>query len=103
MSAIASPSNLGIPVIGKLLPMLGGLFILDSMGQMKKFMEAVRYHVEKKRCIVIYPAISRYGIPISTVIQCACISSASRSKSRTEMFSFMCSGFVVLGIMIIPC
>ncbi|MCD7717247.1 MAG: hypothetical protein LUI39_12495 [Lachnospiraceae bacterium] len=55
MSAIASPSNMGIPVIGKLLPMLGGLFIPDSMGQMKQFMEAVRYHVEKKRCIVIYP------------------------------------------------
>ncbi|MCD7744299.1 MAG: hypothetical protein LUI13_03245 [Lachnospiraceae bacterium] len=55
ISAIASPSNLGIPVIGKLLPMLGGLFIPDSMGQMKQFMEAVRYHVEKKRCIVIYP------------------------------------------------
>ncbi|MCD7834388.1 MAG: hypothetical protein LUH00_10450 [Lachnospiraceae bacterium] len=55
MSAIASPSNLGIPVIGKLLPMLGGLFIPGSMGQMKKFMEAVRYHVSKKRCIVIYP------------------------------------------------
>ncbi|MCD8155702.1 MAG: 1-acyl-sn-glycerol-3-phosphate acyltransferase [Clostridiales bacterium] len=55
MSAIASPSNLGIPIIGKLLPMLGGLFIPDSMGQMKKFMEAVQYHLEKKRCIVIYP------------------------------------------------
>lgn len=55
MSAIASSSNLGIPVIGKLLPMLGGLFIPDSMGQMKSFMEAIRYHVEKKRCIVIYP------------------------------------------------
>ncbi|MCD7736821.1 MAG: hypothetical protein LUI07_07670 [Lachnospiraceae bacterium] len=52
---IASPSNLGIPIIGRLLPMLGGLFIPDSMGQMKKFMEAVRYHIEKKRCIVIYP------------------------------------------------
>ncbi len=55
MSAIASPSNMGIPVIGKLLPMLGGLFIPDSVEQMKKFMEAVQYHVEKKRCIVIYP------------------------------------------------
>ncbi|MCD8337158.1 MAG: hypothetical protein LUD18_07780 [Lachnospiraceae bacterium] len=55
MSAVASPSNLGIPLIGKLLPMLGGLFIPDSLGQMKKFMEAVQYHVEKKRCIVIYP------------------------------------------------
>ncbi|MCD8397058.1 MAG: hypothetical protein LUD12_07750 [Lachnospiraceae bacterium] len=55
MSAIASVSNLGIPVIGKLLPMLGALFIPDSMGQMKKFMEAVQYYLEKKRCIVIYP------------------------------------------------
>ncbi|MCD7882703.1 MAG: hypothetical protein LUI87_03190 [Lachnospiraceae bacterium] len=55
ISAIASPSNLGIPVIGKLLPMLGGLFIPDSMGQMKRFMEAVQYYVGKKRCIVIYP------------------------------------------------
>ncbi|MCD7956272.1 MAG: 1-acyl-sn-glycerol-3-phosphate acyltransferase [Lachnospiraceae bacterium] len=55
ISAIASVSNQGIPVIGKLLPMLGALFIPDSMGRMKEFMEAVRYHVEKKRYIVIYP------------------------------------------------
>ncbi len=55
MSAIASASNLGIPVIGKLLPMLGGIFIPDSAGQMKDFMEAVQYHVGNKRCIVIYP------------------------------------------------
>ncbi|MCD7765390.1 MAG: hypothetical protein LUH53_02565 [Lachnospiraceae bacterium] len=55
MSAIASVSNLGIPVLGKLLPMLGALVLPDSLGQMKKFMEAVGDHVGKKRCIVIYP------------------------------------------------
>ncbi len=55
INAIASVSNLGIPVIGKLLPMLGALPQPESMGQMKRFMESIQYYVEKKRCIVIYP------------------------------------------------
>ncbi|MDO5294516.1 MAG: acyl-phosphate glycerol 3-phosphate acyltransferase [bacterium] len=55
MYAIASPANLGIPVIGTILPMLGGLIIPGTMGQMKEFMEAIEYHIQKKSCIVIYP------------------------------------------------
>ncbi len=52
---IMSPSNLGIPVLGRFLPMFGGLPLPDSYSGMKEFIEAVRYHIEHKRCIVIFP------------------------------------------------
>lgn len=52
---IASTANLGIPVIGKILPMLGALIVPDSMEHMKEFMKGLKYHIEHKRCIVIYP------------------------------------------------
>ncbi len=52
---IMSPANLGIPVLGKLLPMLGGLAIPDSVSGMKEFLGAIRFHTEHKRGIVVYP------------------------------------------------
>ncbi len=55
MYAIASPANLGIPVIGKLLPMLGAIVTPSDMKGMKEMMNAIGTHVEKKRCIVVYP------------------------------------------------
>ncbi len=50
-----SPANLGIPVLGRILPILGGMPIPDTMDGMKEFLEAVRYRIEHKRGIVIYP------------------------------------------------
>ncbi len=55
MYTIMSPANLGIPVLGKILPALGGLPIPDSVDGMKEFLEAIRYYIERKKCIVIYP------------------------------------------------
>ncbi len=52
---IMSPANLGIPVLGKILPGLGGLPIPDSVDGMKKFLEAVKSRIEEKKCIIIYP------------------------------------------------
>lgn len=52
---IASQSNLGIPVIGKILPMLGALVIPDNISQTKKFMKAVEKRIEQKNAIIIYP------------------------------------------------
>lgn len=51
---VCSPSNLGIPVIGKLLPILGALPIPNNIHDMKKFKDAVIYY-NKKHPIVIYP------------------------------------------------
>ncbi len=55
INTIMSPSNLGIPVLGRFLPMLGGLPIPDSAGDMKKFMQAVQYRADHGRCIIVYP------------------------------------------------
>lgn len=52
---IVSPANLGIPFVGKLLPYLGALPVPESFGGMKKFNEAVKYRVDGKSYIVIYP------------------------------------------------
>lgn len=52
---VVSPANLGIPVLGRLLPMLGALPIPDQMRQMKAFTEAVRERIAQKHCVIIYP------------------------------------------------
>ena len=52
---VVSPANLGIPVIGKILPYLGALPIPDSVGGMKNFTAAIEYRIKQKKCIVIYP------------------------------------------------
>ncbi len=52
---IASPANLGIPVIGSLLPWMGALPIPNHMEQMKKFRAAVNQRIQEGNCIVVYP------------------------------------------------
>ena len=50
-----SPANLGIPVLGPLLPMLGALPLPHSIGGMKKFRDAVRIRITGRGCMVFYP------------------------------------------------
>lgn len=52
---IASPANLGIPMIGKILPYLGALPIADSLEGLKKLNEAIEFRAKQKHAIVIYP------------------------------------------------
>ncbi len=52
--AVCSAANLGIPVLGKVLPMLGGIVIPDDIHSMMKFNDAVSYYA-RKHPIVIYP------------------------------------------------
>ncbi len=52
---IASPANLGIPVIGILLPWMGALPIPPDFKRMKKFLGAVRQRLQEKNCIIVYP------------------------------------------------
>lgn len=63
---IVSPSNLGIPVIGRLLPMLGALPIPDGIHQMKKFIECINIR-SKTNPIIIYP--EAHVLPYSTFIR----------------------------------
>ncbi|MCD8382184.1 MAG: 1-acyl-sn-glycerol-3-phosphate acyltransferase [Clostridiales bacterium] len=52
---IASPANLGIPVIGSLLPWMGALPIPADFKQMKAFLSAVRQRLQENNCIIVYP------------------------------------------------
>ena len=45
---ICSTANLGIPFIGKLLPIAGALPIPDNIHDMIKFKEAINYHINHK-------------------------------------------------------
>lgn len=52
---VVSPANLGIPVIGKLLPYLGALPISDTLHGMRQLNTAIECRLEEKKCVVIYP------------------------------------------------
>lgn len=52
---VVSPANLGIPVIGKILPYLGALPIPDSISGLKQFTAAMEQRLNRKRCITIFP------------------------------------------------
>lgn len=52
---IVSPANLGIPVIGKALPLLGAIPVPDKMDQMKEHWQTVERRIGEGYCVVIYP------------------------------------------------
>lgn len=52
---LAAPANYGIPVIGKLLPHLGALPVVDSVDGMKKLTRAMEIRLSGGHPIVIYP------------------------------------------------
>lgn len=52
---VVSPANLGIPVLGRILPYLGALPISDTVSGMKKLNEAIEYRLKQKAFITIYP------------------------------------------------
>lgn len=52
---VVSPANLGIPVIGRILPYLGALPIPDSISGMKQFTAAMERRLDEKRYIAIFP------------------------------------------------
>lgn len=84
---LISPANLGIPILGKLLPFMGGLPISDNVHQMNSLIQATKYHLNKKRCIVIYPeahvwpyytkirpfASSAFNFPVSQNVPSFCL------------------------------
>lgn len=52
---VVSQANLGVSVIGPMLPMLGALPIPDSIKDTKKLLDAIIKRIEQKKCVVIYP------------------------------------------------
>lgn len=52
---VVSTANYGIPVIGKILPYLGALPIVDSLQGLRELQKAMEYRLENGHPIVIYP------------------------------------------------
>lgn len=52
---IVNPENVSIPILGNSIQLLGAIPIPNKKGGMKNFLEAVKYHIEKKHAITIYP------------------------------------------------
>lgn len=52
---IVSPANLGLPVIGRLLPCLGALPVPSGFCQMKRFLQAIAERVRAGNSVVVYP------------------------------------------------
>lgn len=52
---VASPSNLSIPILGKILPILGALPLPTGAEQMKRFRQAIATRIQEKQCVVIFP------------------------------------------------
>ncbi|MCD7782980.1 MAG: 1-acyl-sn-glycerol-3-phosphate acyltransferase [Firmicutes bacterium] len=52
---VAGAANLGIPVIGRLLPMIAAIITPDSIHDSVKFCEAVKTRIDEGRCVIIYP------------------------------------------------
>ena len=55
IAVVVSPANLGIPVIGKLLPGLGAVPIPDDRKRMKEFIDALKTLIDRGHCVFIYP------------------------------------------------
>jgi 1-acyl-sn-glycerol-3-phosphate acyltransferase len=64
---ICSPANLGIPVIGKILPLAGALPIPNGITKLKELKDAISHYINKNKCIVIYPEAHLW--PYSTFIR----------------------------------
>lgn len=52
---IVHANNVSMPVLGRITPYLGALPLPDDAAAGKHFLAAVRHHVTKKRCVMIYP------------------------------------------------
>ena len=52
---LVSPANLGIPFLGKILPLLGALPISKTRDGLEQLKKTVEIKARKRKCIVIYP------------------------------------------------
>lgn len=52
---VASPANLGIPLLGKMLPLLGALPVPNTIAGMKRFRAAVAKRLDEGAFVFVYP------------------------------------------------
>lgn len=55
VSAVCSPSNLGVPVVGHLLPYLGAIPIASGLNGLRKTEEAIHWCCDRARPVVVFP------------------------------------------------
>ncbi len=84
---VAGPANLGIPVLGRILPMFGALITPDTYEGMKQLLDAMDKLLKKGRCIVIYPEAhvwpwctfvrpfqkTSFNFPVTFQVPCYCM------------------------------
>lgn len=64
---IADPDAVSIPGVRNLVMMLGCLPLPSTTGGTRKFLEAIKYHIDKKRVIVVFPEAHIW--PFATLIR----------------------------------
>lgn len=52
---IVHPNNVSMPYLGKITPSLGAIPLPDDLASTKNFINCLKFHVNNKRCIAIYP------------------------------------------------
>lgn len=92
--AVVSPANLGIPVLGKILPYLGALPLPESFGGMKKLDGAIRQRIQEKSCVVLYPEAhvwpwytgirplpaASFGFPVECAVPSFCMTTTYQKR-----------------------
>ncbi len=52
---IIHPDNFYVPLVGKVLPMLGGIPLPGDIRTARRFTECIGYHLGKGNCVTVYP------------------------------------------------
>jgi len=52
---IVHPNNVSMPYLGKITPSLGAVPLPDDLEATKNFIECIRYRINKKKAVCIYP------------------------------------------------
>lgn len=65
--AVCSPANLGLPIIGPLLPYGGALPIPDKLHELRRFVAAIEWCIHQKHFITLYPEAHVW--PYATMIR----------------------------------
>ena len=95
---LVSPANLGIPVVGKILPLLGALPIPKTRDGLEQFKKAVEIKAKGRKCIVIYPeahvwkyytkirpfSSNSFRFPIENNLPSFCITTTYQKAKKSE-------------------
>ena len=52
---LASPANLSVPILGRIVPYGGGLLVPSKLHQLRPFAQAIRRVIKQRHVVMIYP------------------------------------------------